>query len=89
MAEKRIPNFVGIKHSSRELTNAHKCVLLNPKRLQVLIGSDVVCMNQVFLPTSHCLCRTQVYMRCVVRQQSMEAVDLNAYEYSIPIFYLV
>lgn len=41
LAEDKIPNLVGLKHSSRELPNAHRCMLLNPKKFQVMIGSDV------------------------------------------------
>jgi dihydrodipicolinate synthase/N-acetylneuraminate lyase len=40
LAEDKIPNLVGLKHSSRELPNAHRCMLLNPKKFQVMIGSD-------------------------------------------------
>nr|XP_011424453.2 N-acetylneuraminate lyase-like isoform X2 [Crassostrea gigas] len=39
-ARDKIPNLVGIKHSSRELNNAHNCTLVDPNRFQVLMGTD-------------------------------------------------
>ncbi|XP_061182524.1 N-acetylneuraminate lyase-like [Saccostrea echinata] len=40
LAKERIPNLVGLKHSSRELPNAYNCTLVDPKRFQVLMGTD-------------------------------------------------
>ncbi|XP_022317864.2 N-acetylneuraminate lyase-like isoform X2 [Crassostrea virginica] len=39
-ARDKIPNLVGIKHSSRELPNAYNCTLVDPERFQVLMGTD-------------------------------------------------
>lgn len=44
-ARDKIPNLVGIKHSSRELNNAHNCTLVDPNRFQVLMGTDSVSMR--------------------------------------------
>ena len=41
-AKDKIPNLVGIKHSSRELPNAYNCTLVDPERFQVLMGTDSV-----------------------------------------------
>ena len=48
LAKDRIPNLRGLKHSSRELWNAHACSLIDNSRLQVLNGTDNVSL-------SHCL----------------------------------
>lgn len=46
-ARDKIPNLVGIKHSSRELNNAHNCTLVDPNRFQVLMGTDSVSMRKM------------------------------------------
>lgn len=40
MAKDRIPNLKGLKHSSKELPNAHGCKLIDNGRFQVLNGTD-------------------------------------------------
>ncbi|XP_048763893.2 N-acetylneuraminate lyase-like isoform X2 [Ostrea edulis] len=40
LAKDRIPNLVGLKHSSKELNNAYNCTLVDPNRFQVLMGTD-------------------------------------------------
>ena len=42
MAKDRIPNLCGIKHSSKDLPNAHGCKLIDDGKLQVLNGTDNV-----------------------------------------------
>ncbi|VDH89037.1 N-acetylneuraminate lyase [Mytilus galloprovincialis] len=49
LAESKIPNLVGLKHSSRELPNAHRCMMVNPKKFQVMIGSDVQLLTSLSL----------------------------------------
>ncbi|XP_063447734.1 N-acetylneuraminate lyase-like isoform X2 [Mytilus trossulus] len=49
LAESKIPNLVGLKHSSRELPNAHRCLMVNPKKFQVMIGSDVQLLTSLSL----------------------------------------
>ncbi|OWF37508.1 N-acetylneuraminate lyase B-like [Mizuhopecten yessoensis] len=41
LAKDRIPTLCGLKHSSRELTSAHSCNLVDKDRFQVLMGTDV------------------------------------------------
>ncbi|XP_060077756.1 N-acetylneuraminate lyase-like [Ylistrum balloti] len=41
LAKDRIPTLCGLKHSSRELTSAHNCSLVDKDRFQVLMGTDV------------------------------------------------
>ena len=41
LAKERIPTLVGLKHSSKQLFNAHACSLIDNGRLQVLDGSNV------------------------------------------------
>ncbi|XP_061182523.1 N-acetylneuraminate lyase-like [Saccostrea echinata] len=40
LAKDKIPNLVGLKYSSGELPDAYNCTLVDPKRFQVLIGTD-------------------------------------------------
>ena len=49
MAKDRIPNLRGLKHSSKELPNAHGCLLIDNGRLQVLNGTDNVSLTFLFL----------------------------------------
>ena len=41
LAKERIPTLVGLKHSSKQLFNAHACSLIDNGQLQVLDGSNV------------------------------------------------
>lgn len=41
MAKDRIPNLKGLKHSSKELPNAHGCSLIDNGHFQVLSGTDI------------------------------------------------
>ena len=48
MAKDRIPNLKGLKHSSKELPNAHGCKLIDNGRFQVLNGTDNVSSDKTF-----------------------------------------
>jgi dihydrodipicolinate synthase/N-acetylneuraminate lyase len=47
LAKDRIPNLVGLKHSSKELNNAYNCTLVDPDRFQVLMGTDAVSFHTI------------------------------------------
>ncbi|OWF37509.1 N-acetylneuraminate lyase-like [Mizuhopecten yessoensis] len=41
LAKDKIPTLCGLKHSSKELTSAHSCMMVDKDRFQVMCGTDV------------------------------------------------
>lgn len=44
-AKDRIPNLVGVKHTSKEVRKVYNSSLVDPSRFQVLMGTEAVRMN--------------------------------------------
>lgn len=44
-AKDRVPNLVGVKHTSKEMRKVYNSTLVDPSRFQVLMGTEAVRMN--------------------------------------------
>lgn len=44
-AKDRVPNLVGVKHTSKEVRKVYNSSLVDPSRFQVLMGTEAVRMN--------------------------------------------